>query len=79
MTDTTKKGVTVANGHKAARPSGRPRLMPSVAMDDRLHPESYRQLRDLVILHGTVLLQRALRDIEAELVAKYEAEALARK
>lgn len=43
----------------------------------RLHPESIRQLRDLIKLHGTIMLRAAIDDIEKQLVAEYEAEARA--
>jgi hypothetical protein len=32
----------------------------------QLHPESYHQLRELVKLHGLIVLRRTLDEIEAE-------------
>jgi len=34
---------------------------------ERLHPESYRQLRELAKLHGAVTLERALQHIANDL------------
>lgn len=42
---------------------------------DRLHPESIRQLRQLMKVHGSIALHRAIDEIENDLVAEYEAEA----
>jgi hypothetical protein len=41
---------------------------------ERLHPESYRQLRQLAKLHGTLALEQALHQIENDLASEYEAE-----
>lgn len=32
-------------------------------IEERLHPESYQQLRQLVKLHGLAAVERALREI----------------
>jgi hypothetical protein len=33
---------------------------------ERLHPQSWRELRQLVLLHGVKAIQRALQHIEEE-------------
>jgi len=79
--DNKTRQLPLAGGIRPPRPQDRPTRRRDDNHEGRLrewndwHPESYRQLRALAKLHGTLALQNALRQIENDLVAEYEAEA----